>query len=106
MAKSRFVPVILDTGVVIQAEINPIQGERDVVGGVDIMKFDSVIESITGIANQFNSAIDSIAPNKATVEFSLQLSTESGKLTTLLVQGKANATIKVALEWERSKTNG
>lgn len=104
MLKSQIVRVELNSGQTIFAEVTPIPGERDVA--FESMKFDSVVDSLTAIANQLDGAIRSVAPDKATVEFSLQLSAQSGKLTALLVQGEANATVRVALEWNRGSGDG
>jgi len=103
MHQSRVVPIELSTGETIYAEVASTPGERDVAAMT--LNFDSVVQSITAIARQLNDGIASVAPDKATIEFSLQLSTQSGRLAALLVQGEANATIKVGLEWKRGNIN-
>jgi hypothetical protein len=41
-----------------------------------------------------------VKPKKASVEFSLKVGVESGKLTSLLVKGTGEGNLKITLEWE------
>jgi Trypsin-co-occurring domain 1 len=44
-------------------------------------------------------ALEAAKPEKATVEFGIDVGVESGQLTSMLVKGTGTATIKVTLEW-------
>ncbi|MFF5789007.1 CU044_2847 family protein [Streptomyces sp. NPDC012693] len=60
-----------------------------------------VTEALSSFAVQIGDALHRVAPDRATVEFGCQLGLDAGKLTALLVQGTANASLRVTLEWER-----
>jgi len=49
------------------------------------------------------AAIKRVAPKKASVEFGVEASIESGKLVALLCNGEATANLKITLEWEPEK---
>ena len=61
--------------------------------------FDGVAESIDAISSRIVGALQRAKPDKATVEFGLDVGVESGQLTSMLVKGSGTATIKVTLEW-------
>jgi hypothetical protein len=95
----KLIPVILPNGthIEVEARVNP---ESDVgvtafaAGSLDVLR-----ETIEGLAGLINSAIQSVKPQKITAEFAIELSYESGKLTSLLVNGAAKGTVKLGLEW-------
>jgi hypothetical protein len=61
--------------------------------------FDGVAESIDAISSRIVGALQRAKPDRATVEFGLDVGVESGQLTSMLVKGSGTATIKVTLEW-------
>lgn len=61
--------------------------------------FDGVAESIDAISSRILGALQRAKPDKATVEFGVDVAVESGQLTSMLVKGSGTATIKVTLEW-------
>lgn len=56
--------------------------------------------SIGAIADAVTSAVARVAPDEAEVEFGIDVGVESGQLTSLLVKGTAEATLKVRLLWK------
>jgi Trypsin-co-occurring domain 1 len=69
------------------------------VNALDALKFEEVANTIQTIASTIGSALKHSAPSKGTVSFGLQVAVESGKLTSLLVQGSGTATLNITLEW-------
>lgn len=61
---------------------------------------DGLRASLAGIAKLAHEAISSVTPDSATVEFGLDVTVESGKLTGLLVSGSGEASLKVTLAWQ------
>ncbi|MGA5192800.1 CU044_2847 family protein [Streptomyces exfoliatus] len=61
----------------------------------------AVTEALASFAGQIGDALHRAAPDRATVEFGCQLGLDAGKLTALVVQGSANASLRVTLEWEK-----
>ncbi|WP_369148713.1 CU044_2847 family protein [Streptomyces sp. R44] len=58
-----------------------------------------VTEALSSFAGRIGEALRQAAPDRATVEFGCQLGLDAGKLTALVVQGSANASLRVTLEW-------
>lgn len=69
------------------------------VSALDALKFEDVAKTIRSIAETIGSAVKHSAPSKGTVSFGLEVAVESGKLTSLLVQGSGTATLNITLEW-------
>ncbi|KOG34952.1 MULTISPECIES: CU044_2847 family protein [Streptomyces] len=61
----------------------------------------AVTEALSSFAGQIGEALHQAAPDRATVEFGCQLGLDAGRLTALVVQGSANASLRVTLEWEK-----
>ncbi|MEU0400804.1 CU044_2847 family protein [Streptomyces sp. NPDC006197] len=62
----------------------------------------SVTEALSSFAGQIGEALHQAAPDRATVEFGCQLGLDAGGLTALVVQGGANASLRVTLEWVKA----
>jgi hypothetical protein len=58
-----------------------------------------VSETLEGIAQAIRSGLEKVTPSKTTVEFGIDVALKNGKLTGLVVEGEANASLKVTLEW-------
>jgi hypothetical protein len=69
------------------------------VNALDALKFEDVAKTIRTIADTIGSALKHSAPSKGSVTFGLEVAVESGKLTSLLVQGSGTATLSITLEW-------
>ncbi|MFB6839109.1 CU044_2847 family protein [Streptomyces sp. NPDC056361] len=61
----------------------------------------AVTEALSSFAGQIGEALHQAAPDRATVEFGCQLGLNAGRLTALVVQGSANASLRVTLEWTK-----
>ena len=68
-------------------------------GRKDVFNFDDVSGTLEGIARAVRSGLQKVTPSKTTVELGIQLALKNGKLTGLIVEGKAEASLKVTLEW-------
>lgn len=93
-------PILVDDKE-IRAEVMVVGGEEDVA--MRALSFDGAVEAIEAIAEKLSTAFKKVCPQKATVEFEVQLSAEAGKLTALLVSGEGSATLRIGLEWGDQK---
>ena len=75
------------------------QGGETRVGAGNVLDFQQVSDSVEAIAESLMGAFKKVKPQKATVEFGVKATVKSGKLTTMIVEGGGEATIKVTLEW-------
>jgi hypothetical protein len=55
--------------------------------------------SLEGIRQFRGWCLQKVKPSKATVEFGVEISAESGNLTTLIVKGGGKVHLNITLEW-------
>jgi len=90
----------LGDGVIIHVEARRAGDSEEDVGIGKALAFDGVIDSIEANSRSMTAALAKAKPDKATVEFGLDIAVEAGQLTSLLVKGSGTATLTVTLEWE------
>jgi hypothetical protein len=73
--------------------------DREKGGWPDAFDLDGVSKTLEGIANAVRSGLVKVKASKTTVELGIDLAVKSGKLTALVVEGGAAASLKVTLEW-------
>jgi hypothetical protein len=97
------VEVMLPNGVtaLVQAVDEDGGGQAEKVGWTDAFDFDQVSGMLAGIAEAIRSGLSKAAPAKTTVELGIELAVKNGHLTGLLVNGRADTSLKVTLEWTR-----
>ncbi|MFI1653520.1 CU044_2847 family protein [Streptomyces sp. NPDC020472] len=83
------------------ADFDRAGSEREGSGG-HLPDLSGVTQALSSFAGQIGEALHQAAPDRATVEFGCQLGLEAGRLTALLVQGSANASLRVTLEWVKA----
>ena len=71
-----------------------------------ILDFNSVAAEIGALAKVITRPIADLRPSHVTVEFGCSLRAQAGQLTALLVNGSADASIKVSLEWDNRNDAG
>ena len=96
--RTELVPVSLPSGGIVQVQATVAGGEED-IASFPIPSIDGLTDAIEGVSASILEGLKRIKPQKATVEFGIEVALESGKLTALLVKGSGNASIKVILEW-------
>lgn len=74
------------------------------MGSVGLGKLDlrDALETIGEAAVLVYERLEYLTPTKANVEFGVSFSVQGGKLTALLFDGKADASLTIGLEWARS----
>ncbi|MBM2616252.1 hypothetical protein JIG36_11855 [Actinoplanes sp. LDG1-06] len=101
---SRLIQVALPSGQVIWA--NVAEGPSD-VGGMDALRkisLDDLRDTVEGVAQTVAGAVERIAPDQVGVEFGLELSLKTGKLTSVLAEASGKASIKLTLSWSGDKS--
>ncbi|HEY4387042.1 MAG TPA: CU044_2847 family protein [Ktedonobacteraceae bacterium] len=101
--KAPTVRIPLENGSVIYIETEHASGEEK-VGIFHTTSFKEVTGAIEGIADALVATFKKVKPSGASVEFGVDVGIESGHLTTLLVKGTANATLKITLTWGTVET--
>src|SRR5690349_3468659 len=70
-------------------------GESKVSASKGDFSFERVTHSIEKMSAALAKTVVKVQPNKASIEFGLELATKEGQLTALLVQGSATANLTV-----------
>jgi hypothetical protein len=65
----------------------------------DQFDFEHVSGTLEGLAQAIHSGLAKVKPTRTTVELGIDLAVKNGKLTGMLVEGEANASLRVTLEW-------
>lgn len=92
------VPVKLPNGVTVQIEVNDSSAGRQNVSA-NIFDFGDISNVIEGVTTALKDTLIKAKPQKATVKFGLEISTESGKLISSIVRGSGKANLEITLEW-------
>ena len=98
------VPVRLPNGAELLVEVSRERGPQEVSGrrGIAAPEFfslDGLREALEGLVQLVHSAVRAVAPDKVSVELALSCKASGGKLTAVLVQGGAESSLKITLEW-------
>jgi len=105
--KIAYVPVLLDKETEILVEAHVVGGEQDIAAW-DKMELDELGNQISKLSKKLFQHLKDAGPQKVVAQFGLSVAVKSGKLTTILVDGQADASITVTLEWNftsRSERN-
>jgi hypothetical protein len=98
----RVVEVVLPNKAVALVRATDLDGDgqaAEKVGWRDAFDFEGVSGALEGIAQAVCSGLEKVTPSKTTVELGIELAVKNGKLTGLIVEGDARASLKVTLEW-------
>jgi hypothetical protein len=82
-------------------EVTDVGGPRTVSAG-GVFSFDGVRAALEEIGEHVAGACRRVMPDEASVEFGLSVTAKSGKLAAVLVEGGAEATLKVTMSWKRA----
>ena len=96
---SKPIRVELPTGDVIWARV-AVDGPANVSSGtLQRLDVDDLRRTVHGVSQSLREALDDLVPDQLQIEFGLELTLKSGKITSMLAEAGATATVKVALTW-------
>ncbi len=101
--QTRVVPVQLADGTRILAEASSMGGEEDVAALDQVLSLEQVTSTIESLAASLCATIARVKPDKASIEFGIDLAVESGALTAMITKGSAKGNLKLSLTWEQDK---
>ncbi len=96
-SQTEVIPVKLANSKEIHVQATLIGGEQEIAARIP--SFADVTDAIEEISNTLAASLAKIKPQKASVEFGVEIAVESGRLTAILVKGTGSASLKVTLEW-------
>lgn len=108
MANSDLVPVRTENDRIVvvpvvrldDSELDTAAGDEKVAFGLPSLS--GVLESVKDFAVGMRNALAAVAPEKTKVEFSIGFAMQAGALTAMFVDGKAEGTVKVTMEWDKA----
>jgi hypothetical protein len=98
--ETAIVPVDLGDGTRILIEVTTLGG-REKVSELKPLPIKEVMATIETVSKLLGQSLTRIGPSKASVEFGVEVSLETGALTALICKGGGKANLKITLEWSR-----
>ncbi len=95
---TRLIKAQLDDGTMFDIQTSLPSGEEDIIA-LAHYPFHEVTDKIESISRSLLATLQRVKPHSASIEFGLEVGTESGQLTALLVKGTGTAHITVTLNW-------
>jgi hypothetical protein len=97
---SKAIQVELPTGDVIWARV-PTDGASNVSSGtLQRLDVDDLRKTVRGVSESLREALDELTPDQVQIEFGLEFAIKTGKITSMLAEMGATATVKVSLTWK------
>lgn len=93
--------VSLPDGNVVVVEARSLDPQQKVA--YKLPSFTEIAGTISSVTTALASAINAAKPQKASIEFGVEIAVEAGQLTALIVKGGAKANLKITLTWEAGK---
>ena len=100
MPGERAIKVKLDDGGTMVVLAEPV-GETLVSAKDVVARLGTITSSIELVSREVLDAVRRAGPSKATVELGFGLAVEAGQVVALFGKGRAEASIRVILEWSR-----
>ncbi|GIH25082.1 hypothetical protein Aph01nite_33920 [Acrocarpospora phusangensis] len=99
---SKAMQIMLPSGEVIWAQV-AVDGPANVAAGaLPRLNVEELRDTVRGVSASLRAAVDDLRPDQVQVEFGLELTLKSGKLTSMLAEAGGKASIKVSLTWSTS----
>jgi hypothetical protein len=95
-----YATVLLPSGAPIKVAVEgqPSDGMAS-VGLAEDLKLGPALDSLSEISSMVVEKLKATKPAKATLEFHIAFSLEAGRLVSMLVGAKGDASLSIALEW-------
>jgi len=99
--RTQIMPIIIDDKNTIYANVSLMGGEENV--GLKLLSLEKVLEPIKAFSKKLSEIFEYASPEKASIEFSIELTAKSGELAALLLDAESKGGIKINLEWKNPK---
>ncbi len=98
-SRTETVEVSLDDGTTFYIQAKTPVDEMNV--GIKAASFEKVTQAIEGVARKLSDIWKKVEPSRASVEFGVEFTLESGDIMALLVENSTTASMKITLEWSQ-----
>ena len=92
-----------DTTIWVNTFENDILNTDESDASFKIPSMDGVFNAIQKTANKFSNTLKVLSPDKASIEFNVEVTLKSGKMVAVLFGGETKSGIKVKLEWKKKE---
>jgi hypothetical protein len=105
MPERKLIDVVTEPGKTVAITVLdldgsvPVGGDAKVAGGLPNLS--DALDSVKDFAASLREKLAVAQPTKTTVELSVTFGVRAGKLTALFVDGKADGTMTLTMEWDR-----
>lgn len=96
------VQVDAETSIFVEARMLP-GGETDVKAGDQLQQFTKVANAIEKVTGMLTQVWEKAGPDRASVELNIEFAWQAGELLAMFVQGSSTTSLKITLEWDKSK---
>jgi hypothetical protein len=99
---TQIVSAKLPDGTTIR--IQAVRTTREQLVGIPSYDLEAFLAGMRTLSHTIVATLKDIAPDRAEVEFGVNVGIETGQLTSLLAKGASGANLKITLEWCREST--
>jgi hypothetical protein len=99
--RTEIISVQLDDGTSFKINASNLAGDQDVLDLTTILPFKQVTDTIEGVAKAMLATLQKVQPDKASIEFGVEVAVDSGALSALIVKGTGTGNLKITLEWAK-----
>jgi len=100
---TSMVTVALPSGIPIMVEVSgAASGDGVASVGLRDLQIGGALDTVGELGSLIVDKLKEAKPTRATVELNIGFAVEAGKLTSLIVNGRADASLTVTLEWSKS----
>jgi hypothetical protein len=103
MAEKKLVPATTPGGKTVVVPVVDLDGTAVATGDQKVAAVVPSLTSALAAVDDFTAglreALKKVAPDKTTVEFSISFAMKAGKIITMFVDGEAEGSVTVTMEW-------
>lgn len=101
--QDKIISMAVDDDSFVKVRATVLGGEQDVANITELIQFKEVTNIIEKIAESTTATFNKVKPDKASVEFGIEIAIEAGVATALIVKGSGTGNLKITLEWGKDK---
>lgn len=99
------ITTVPEDGTPFAIQVAPLTAkEKDIAE--EPLPFKEVTDSIESIARAVLKTLQRVRPQRASVEFGIEIAASEGRLIAVVVKGDAKANLKITLEWGETLPTG
>ena len=102
-SRTETISMQLEDDIEVKVQASVLGGEVNVLDLEKVLPFKEVADAIEGIAGAVLATMQRVQPDRASVEFGVEVGIETGGVTALLVKGTGTGNLQITLEWDKDK---